>query len=182
MLKTEDNPPILFPEGVGLLEIAGPWWVAHTKSRNEKALAWWLNKHGVGYFLPLSEKLHRSRGRKYTCMVPLFAGYVFFAGDAQQRQTALASNRIANVIEVVDQSRLVRNLVQISDALGRGVVLDPHPYLKTGQSCRVTAGPLAGLEGIIVRKKEAARLVLQIDMLGQAASVEIDADTIEPLT
>ena len=182
MLKTEDNPPMLFPEGATISEIEGPWWVSHTKSRNEKALAWWLNKHDVAYFLPLSAKLHHSRGRKYTCLVPLFAGYVFFAGDSQQRQTALSSNRIANVIEVVDQARLVRNLMQISDALGRGVVLDPHPYLKTGQSCRVTAGPLAGLEGIIVRKKDSARLVLQVDMLGQAASVEIDADTIEPVT
>ena len=40
-------------------------------------------------------------------------------------------------------------------------------------------GPLAGLMGIVVKAKNAMRLVLQIDMLGQAASVEINTDMIE---
>ncbi|MHC4587373.1 MAG: KOW motif-containing protein, partial [Planctomycetota bacterium] len=59
--------------------------------------------------------------------------------------------------------------------------LTPHNYIKKGQRCRVIAGPLMGLEGIVVRSNNAVRLVLQIDMLGQAASVEIDVDMIEVL-
>jgi transcription antitermination factor NusG len=45
----------------------------------------------------------------------------------------------------------------------------------------VIAGPLLGLEGIVVETKGDARLVLQIDMLGQAASVEIDIEMVEPV-
>jgi transcription antitermination factor NusG len=45
----------------------------------------------------------------------------------------------------------------------------------------VIAGPLLGLEGIVVETRGDTRLVLQIDMLGQAASVEIDVDMIEPV-
>ena len=52
-------------------------------------------------------------------------------------------------------------------------------YIKTGQQCRVIAGPLLGLQGVVATTRGAARLVLQVDMLGQAASVEIDIDMIE---
>jgi len=55
----------------------------------------------------------------------------------------------------------------------------PHKYLKAGQHCRVIAGPLAELQGIVVQTKTVTRLVLQVDMLGQATSVEIDTDMIE---
>jgi transcription antitermination factor NusG len=48
-----------------------------------------------------------------------------------------------------------------------------------GKRCRVIAGPLTDLQGIVVQAKKATRLVLQIDMLGQAASVEIDVDMLE---
>jgi transcription antitermination factor NusG len=54
-------------------------------------------------------------------------------------------------------------------------------FIKEGQKCRVMAGPLLGLEGVVATTRGATRLVLQVDMLGQAASVEIDVDMIEPV-
>lgn len=91
----------------------------------------------------------------------------------------MRTNRVANIIEVNDQQRLLDELLQIEQALRTGAPLVPHSYIKAGQHCRVIAGPLADLQGIVIRTKTAARLVLQIDMLGQAASVEIDLDMIE---
>jgi hypothetical protein len=38
---------------------------------------------------------------------------------------------------------------------------------------------LANLRGIILKTPAASRLILQVDMLGQAASVEIDTDLVE---
>ena len=55
----------------------------------------------------------------------------------------------------------------------------PHKYLEAGRQCRVIAGPLADLRGIVARTKGAMRLVLRVDILGRATSVEIDADMIE---
>jgi len=88
---------------------------------------------------------------------------------------------VANAIEVTDQEKFIRELLQIEQALSAGAPLIPHKYVKTGQKCRVTAGPLLGLEGIVTQTRGAMRLVLQVDMLGQAASVEIDMDMIETL-
>jgi len=114
-------------------------------------------------------------------LLPLFSGYLFFCGEENQRIELLRTNRVANLIEVKDQERLLEELLQIERALRAGAPLIRHKYIKKGQRCRVTIGPLADLEGIIVRTKTVTRLVLQIDILGQATSVEIDTDMIELL-
>ena len=181
MLKVGDNPPIVHPEVDSLGEMAGQWWVAHTKARNEKSLAWSLYRWDIGYFLPLREKVTVRKGRRIKSVLPLFSGYVFFNGDEESRYRALTTNRIAQVIEVLDQSQLVRELGQIHQALAQGAPLDPHPYLKSGTHCRVKAGPLMGMEGMVVRKKGLTKLILRVDILGQAAAVEIEGDLLESL-
>lgn len=179
MLKPSENPPITWPEAESLRDFAGLWWVAHTKSRNEKALAQDLIRKDISYFLPMTWKVQRRRQRKIRSLLPLFSGYLFFCGDENQRVEVLRTNRVANIIEVEDQERLLKEMLQIEQALLAGAPLVPHKYIKTGQRCRVIAGPLADLQGIVIRTKKATRLVLKIDMLGQAASVEVDIDMIE---
>lgn len=181
MLKPDENPPILWPEEKSILDFTGLWWVAHTKSRNEKALAHDLIHKNISYFLPMSWRIRRRSGRKIRSLLPLFSGYLFFCGDENQRVELLRTNRVANLIEVKDQEKLIDELLGIRQALQAGVNLTPHRYIKAGQYCRVIAGALADLKGIVIKTKGTARLVLQIDMLGQAASVEIDTDMIETI-
>ena len=180
MLKLDENPPMLWPEDASLGDFDGTWWVAHTKSRNEKALAWQIQRKNINYFLPLTRKVYRRKGRTFRSLLPLFTSYVFFCGDENQRLEVLQTNRVAKLIEVKDQKRLVAELEPILQVLQEGMPLRPHKYLKAGQPCRVIAGPLAGIEGIVVKGRQ-TRLVLQVDMLGQATSVEIDMDMIEPI-
>lgn len=179
MLKVSENPPIVWPEGESIRDFAGLWWVAHTKSRNEKALAKDLIHKDISYFLPMSWKVRRQRGRTIRSLLPLFSGYLFFCGKENQRIEVLRTNRVANLLVVKDQQRLLDELSQIEQALRTGATLTSHRYIKAGQYCRVIGGPLADLQGIVVKTRSTARLLLQIDMLGQATSVEIDTDMIE---
>jgi len=179
LLKADENPSIIWPEEKSVRDFTGIWWVAHTKSRNEKALAQDLIRKDINYFLPMSWKVRRRRGRTMRSLLPLFSGYLFFCGQENQRIELLRTNRVANLIEVKDQEKLLEELLQIERALRAGAPLVPHKYIKVGQHCRVIAGPLAELEGIVVQTKTVTRLVLQVDMLGQATSVEIDTDMIE---
>jgi len=179
LLKPSENPAVTWPAGLAIRDFTGTWWVAHTKSRNEKALAQDLTFKGISYFLPMIWKVRRIHGRTIRTLLPLFGGYLFFCGEERQRIEVLRTNRVANLIEVQDQPRLVRELSQIEQALSAGVDLSPHKYLREGQLCKVIGGALAGLQGIVVRARDKTRLVLQIDMLGQATSVEIGADMIE---
>lgn len=179
MLKASENPPISWPEVESIRDFTGQWWVAHTKSRNEKALAHDLIRSNISYFLPMSWKVRRRSRRTIRSLLPLFSGYLFFCGEENQRIELLRTDRVANLIEVKDQEKLIGELVQIEQALRAGAPLTPHKYIKLGKQCRVIAGPLLGLQGIVVKARGATRLVLQVDMLGQAASVEIDIDMIE---
>lgn len=181
MLKANENPPIVWPETDSLCELTGPWWVAHTKSRNEKALAQDLISRAVSYFLPMHWKVKRKNGRTIRSLLPLFTGYMFFCGGRKERLQVLQTNRVANILEVKDQDKLIRQLQQIETALRAGSNLMPHKYIKSGRHCRVIAGPLAGLEGVVVRAASAVRLILQIDILGQARSVEIAQEMVEPV-
>jgi len=178
-LNVSENPPIIWPEVESIREYTGQWWVAHTKSRNEKALAHDLISREISYFLPMTWKVRRKSRRTIKSLLPLFSGYLFFCGDDNQRTELLKTDRVANLIEVKDQEKFLGELEQIERVLQTGTTLMPHKYVKVGQKCRVVAGPLMGLQGIVVNTKGMMRLVLQVDMLGQAASVEIDIDMIE---
>lgn len=181
MLKVSDNPPILWPKHKTIADFEGSWRVAHTKARNEKALAWQLVKQDVPYFLPMHWKVAKKRGRTFRSLLPLFPGYLFFCGGEDERLTVLKTNRTANILEVDDQKRLIHELLPIETLLKLGKPVLPHEYVTVGQRCRVTAGPLMGTEGIVTETPKETRLILQVDMLGQAASVEIGADMIEKI-
>jgi transcription antitermination factor NusG len=179
LLKVSENPPLAWPENQLLSDFVGQWWVAHTKSRNEKALAHDLIGRSISYFLPMTWKVRHTRGRKIKSLLPLFAGYLFFCGNEQQRVEVLKTNRVASLINVKDQQQLVTELSAIERALQTGAALQKHKYIKAGQRCRVTAGPLRDIEGVVRQSRTGARLILNVDMLGQAASVEVDSDLIE---
>jgi transcription antitermination factor NusG len=181
MLKPSENPPIVWPEEMSIGQFQGQWWVAHSKPRQEKALAWQLVGKQVRYFLPMRRKVSKSRGRTFRSLLPLFPGYLFFCGGEHERLEVLKTNRTANLLVVEDQERLVRELLPIETLLMLGKEVLPHDYVQVGQRCRVTAGPLAGTEGIVSQTPTETRLVLQVDMLGQAASVEIAYDMVEKL-
>jgi transcription antitermination factor NusG len=181
VLKPSDNPPLLPPGVATLADLKGPWWIAHTKSRFEKAFAFDLLRRGIGYFLPMAERTKVSGGKKRRVMLPLFPSYVFFCGSAEERYEALATDRLCRVIDVIDQAGLLRDLLSLQDALARKAVLDPYPFTAVGRHCRVTAGPFQGLEGVLVQKLGPTRLVLQVNMLGQGAAMEIDAGLLEPI-
>ncbi len=170
-----------WPEAMSIADFRGTWWVAHTKSRNEKALAWQLTAKEISYFLPMHWKVSKSRGHTLRSLLPLFSGYLFFCGTDHDRLEVLKTNRTAGILSVENQAKLVNELLPIEILLKLGKPVVPHAHLKAGQRCRVTAGPLTGTEGIVISTPKETRLVLGVQMLGQAASVEISLDMVEKI-
>jgi hypothetical protein len=182
MLKLSDNPELLYPPVDDLRDIQARWWVAHTKARFEKAFAADLASKNIPYFLPMVEKITFSGGRKRRGMMPLFAGYVFFAGSEQQRYEALLTDRLCQVIAARDQAQLVEELASLHRVIAGGLAIDLYPFAAVGRRVRVTQGALVGVEGTIIHREHASpRLVLSITMLGQGASLEVDVAALEPI-
>jgi transcription antitermination factor NusG len=160
---------------------AARWFVLHTKSRQEKALAQSLEALGIGYYLPLVEHVRRDRGRKIVTPTPLFPGYLFLHGSQDQAYEADRTKRLAQIIPVADQARLDADIRNLKLALAHQAKLEPYPFLKRGTRVEVRSGPFRGLQGIVEDRAGAGRLILQVDVIGKATCMEIDGAALEPL-
>ncbi len=98
------------------------WWIAHTRSRMEKAFARDLLHLNIDYFLPLTPQVRYSGGRKRKWLIPLFGGYVFFNGDDRARYRCMCTGRLCQTLAVPNQQELVGQLSAIEKAL------DAAPY------------------------------------------------------
>ena len=160
-------------------QFEGYWWLVYTKPRNEKALAGDLERLRIRHFLPLARVKRRYSGRTRYLQVPLFAGYMFLRGGVEERYATMDTRRVVNVIEVKDQVRLKHDLRQVGLATTSTEPLDLYPGIRKGRRCRVVAGGLKGLEGIVQRRRDACRVYVAVDVLGQSAELEIDPSLLE---
>lgn len=160
----------------------GDWIVLHVKSRCEKILAEELTNQGIHFFLPFLCRPKYYGRRKVVVNDPLFPGYLFLRGSLNVAYNAAnRTKRVANILRVIEQDRLDSELHNIWLALSSGARLDPYPALQKGVRVEVSSGPFRGLQGIVEDRARANRLVLQIEMLGRAVSLEVDGTFLDPL-
>ena len=160
---------------------AGVWFVAHTRSRNEKILAHELTRLGVTNYLPLARRVTRSRAsnRISRSEVPVFPGYLFFNANEDQRYLALRTNRVANLLDVPNQQQLIVELRSLYRLLSRTQDFSVVDRLQVGDWGRIIAGPLAGIEGLVTCVSHRTRLSMNVTILGQSVTTEIDAEIVE---
>jgi transcription antitermination factor NusG len=173
--EVEVSPLNLFELG----EADHPWWVAHTRSRQEKALARYLLPLGVPFYLPQREKTIRRKSRTLVSHLPLFPGYVFFRGSLGERQAALRSRLLVQVLEVPNQPLLHRELAQLYVLQQSGATFVPYEEFRSGDPVRVMEGPFQGYSGVVIRPKARLRLMVSITMLRKTVAVELDREVLE---
>jgi len=150
------------------------WVVAHTRPRCEKKLVNFCRLHSVHSYLPLLETAHRYGGRVRRFSKPLFSGYVF-ALTGVRAKTLLRQNRyVANLLETSRQAELVLQLRDICKALLAGRMVQVEEYFECGRRVRIVGGPLKGVEGVIIRRRNETRVLLKVDLIRQAISVEVN--------
>ena len=156
------------------------WWAVYTKARQEKALVRQLLGFEIPFYLPLVPKDNLIRGRRVQSHIPLFAGYVFVFGSDAERVQTLTTNRVSSILPVDDQSQLTHDLRQIRQLISAEAPLTVEKRLQAGQPVRIKAGPMEGLEGLVISRRGQARLLVVVDFLQQGVSVEIDDFLVEP--
>ncbi len=174
-------PGVDQPDQTPVDAFVGRWWVLHTRARNEKAVAAILSRRQVQHFLPLVRHTRTYGGRVKRAEIPLFPSYVFVCGGLEDRLVALQTNRVAHVLEVADQEQLKHDLRHVWLAVQGDDPIDLYPGLRTGCRCRVSSGSLAGLEGVLLRRRGLWRVYVAVDFLGQSAELEIDPAMVEVL-
>jgi transcriptional antiterminator NusG len=159
----------------------GRWHLLHTKSRQEKLLAEELSHMGIGHFLPLVRRTRRYGPRKEHVEIPLFPGYVFVRGSIEDAYQANRTHRVARIIPVIDQSCLDWELTNLSFALRNNASVDSDPYLRKGVRVEVRSGSFRGLQGLIEDRLPSGKLILQVQMLGRAVSMELHGAILEAI-
>jgi transcription antitermination factor NusG len=161
------------------------WYALYTRSRFEKKMLSELTDRRIEVFLPMREILSRWKDRKKRIWVPLFPGYLF----VNYVDTSENRFRILNVPGAVrfvgfeghpdpvpeDQILSVRRFLETS------IAVDPYPYVQVGSRVEVIAGPLKGIRGLLVEKRGKFRFVIQVDLIRQSVSVEINTSDVRPI-
>jgi len=153
------------------------WFAIWTRSRHEHVVRTQLEQKAIEAFLPTVARWSRWKDRKKKIDWPLFPGYCFARFDPQDRLSVLKCGGVVNIVSVDGEPAVIpeweiRGIRQLVES---DLAYDPCPLIREGMMVEVSHGPLRGVVGRLVRKNEKARLILSVDLIGQAVSVEVDA-------
>jgi transcription termination/antitermination protein NusG len=161
------------------------WYAVYTRSRHEKHVAAYLERQKIETYLPLRRAWSSRKDRRVTIEIPALPGYLFVR-CLLYGETRAMIKRASGVLRVVENAgqpaRIPHEQIEsLRIALANSFNTEGHPYLKVGDRVRVVRGPLIGAEGYLARVAENRhRLIIAVDYVNQALSVEIDAAAVEP--
>ena len=162
-------------------EVQPRWYAVWTRSRHEKSVSDHFERKDLETFLPLYSTIRRWKNGDHRVEMPLFPGYTFVRIRLEDHLQVV---KVAGVVRLVGFGSVPAPLEDaevesLRRALGAGIKAEPHPYLTVGRRVRITAGPLAGREGLLVRWKNALRVVLSVDLIQRSILVDTEAQVLE---
>lgn len=159
------------------------WYAVYTVVRHEKAANAALREKKIETFLPLREVLSQWKDRKKKVLLPLFPGYLFVHTTLEDKLDILNTPGVVRILGFSGTPAPIPDdqIESIKTLLESRVPFDPYPYLEEGKRVTVTHGPLSGIVGRIVEKRGLKRLILSVDLIKRAVSVEVDIGEVELL-
>lgn len=157
------------------------WYALYTRHHHEKSIVRTLTAKGFTVFLPVYAAPRQWKDRTKIVSLPLFSCYVFIQGGLHRQLDIVTTPGVFGLVcsAGVPATIPAQEIDAIRQAVERSVKIEPHPFIHRGDRVRVKSGPLDGIEGILVRKKNFSRLVLTVELLGKSAAVEVDVATVE---
>lgn len=156
------------------------WFAIWTRSRHEQVVRGQLERKGYEAFLPTIPKWSRWKDRKKKIDWPLFPGYCFARFNARDRLSIVQCTGVVSIVSFDGEIAPIPDVEidGIRTLVDSDLQYDPCPLIREGMLVEVTHGPLKGVVGRLLRKGAHARLMLAVDLIGQAVSVEVDASDV----
>ena len=170
-------------DGVRQTGVELNWYALYTCPRHEKTVAQQIEERSIACFLPLYRSVRRWKDRRKELELALFPGYVFVHLALQDKMRVLQLPSVVRLVSFNGQPAVLpeAEIEGLRQRLSRGGCAQPHPYLTVGRRVRVCAGPMQGLEGIIIRRKDRCRVVFSLDLIMRSVAVEVDESEVEPV-
>jgi transcriptional antiterminator NusG len=158
------------------------WFAIWTRSRHEQVVREQLTRKHIDVFLPTMTRWSRWKDRKKKIDWPLFPGYCFARFDPDNLLPILKCAGVVNIVSFEGKPAAIPEveLESIRVLIASELQFDPCPLIHEGMMVEVAHGPLKGVVGRLMRKdSHRARLVLSVELIGQAISVEVDVSDVK---
>lgn len=157
------------------------WYAAYTCANHEKRVAEQLGVRAVEHFLPVYASVRRWKDRRVMLNLPLFPGYVFVRMALRDRLQVQQVPGVAHLVGFDGTPAVLpeQEIEALRTSLASGMRAEPHPFLTVGRRVLIKAGPLAGMEGVLLRRKGSLRLVISIELIQRSVAVDADAADVE---
>jgi len=175
-MSLDQNPPLSGRGVVPGVTNEIHWFALWTRSRHEQMVREQLERKQIETFLPTVTKWSRWKDRKKRIDWPLFPGYCFARFNPRERLPVVKCTGVVSIISFEGEPAPIpeREIEGIRLLVESELAYDPCPMIREGMLVEVVHGPLKGVVGRLLRKNDKARLVLSVDLIGQAVSVEVD--------
>ena len=165
----------------GELNYIPRWYALYTRCRHEKKVDLRLKEKGIASYVPLNTVYRRWSDRYKKVLVPLFSSYVFVFIALRDRLNVLQTDGAIGFVSFngIPATIPEKQIIIIRQILEQKLNVEYIDSFTPGKQVRVLRGPLKGVEGKFVTIKNNNRLMITIDSITQAISVEIDYRDLE---
>jgi transcriptional antiterminator NusG len=159
------------------------WYALFVKTKYERSVTNSLREKGYEAYLPLRRIERRWADRVKIGEVPLFPNYVFCRFNLSDKLTIVATPEVHFVIGHGRRPTAIpeQEISAVRQVVEHGGDVESCESVQTGEPVVVVAGPLKGLEGVVVKIKNQERLVVSIGILQRGVATEIDRRDLRPL-
>jgi transcription antitermination factor NusG len=171
----------VLPHAQSRLLLEAEWYAAYVKHQHEKKVAELLERKGIEVFLPCQQVSRRWADRNKYLVLPLFPGYVFVRSNLGNKFQMLSTPGVFFMVENAGRACAipVHEIDSIRRIVEAGVPVKAHPFVTSGDAVRICSGSLSGIIGILDRFKNQYRVILTVQALQKALSVEVEVSNIE---
>ena len=153
------------------------WIAVYTKSRHEQVVVNELNKININSYCPMFKERRQWSDRKKWVNFPLFRSYVFANIELKDSIYILKTIGVNSIVKFQDKISIIPDQVieNIKNIIEGGFKVEKADYFIKGDEVIVTSGPLKGLDGIVLDLKGDSKIIMKIEAIKQALSVEISS-------
>ena len=159
------------------------WYAFRVRPRHEKAVSTSLRSKCFNEFLPLLRVRSRWADRVTVVERPLFPGYIFCEVERHHVSAVRSTQGVFDVVRAGSSPLPARRdeVESLLNAVRHELPMEPCNFdgFAGGEWLRITAGPLTGLCGTLIKVRGEQRLLISIELLHRQVLVELPAASVE---
>ncbi len=157
------------------------WIAIYTKSRHEQIVINELSKKDIESFCPMFKERRQWSDRKKWVHFPLFRSYVFARIHLKENIFVLQTIGVNKIVKFQNKISIIPDQVinDIKNIVDGGYKIQQVDYFIKGDEVSVVSGPLKGINGIIQELKGDSRLIMKVEAIRQAFSIEISSEQLK---